>query len=111
MTIFGSQNTLTPAQQKAEQDGFIFNQTFQAFVMSYKRGFDSFWRNPQFTPQQMAEAWGVQGLTLFINSGATKDYILAIDSNALTQDYSDPPLTWQPEMDNGEPTGRIIVNE
>jgi hypothetical protein len=111
MTIFGSQSNLTPIQQAVEKDAVLFNMTFQGFVLSYKRGFDSFWRNPQFTPQEMAEAWGIQGLRLFMNSGATKDYILAIDSNALTQEYIDPPMTWQPEMDNGEPTGRIIVNE
>lgn len=109
MTIFGSQNTLTPAQQQAEQDGQLFNMTFQAFVMAYKRGFDSFWRNTQYTPQEMAEAWGVEGLKLFTHSEATRQYINTIDPNALSAEYQQPPLTWQPEMDNGEPTGRVII--
>lgn len=107
MTIFGTQSAT--AENAVAQSKQALNVMFQAFVRAYKCEFDTFWRNPQFTPQQMAEAWGVQGLTLFQNSAATKGYILTIDPTALTAEYIDPPQPITFEMDNGAPTGRVVI--
>ena len=98
------------AAQKANQSKGRINFTFATLVKSYKREFDAFWRDPQCTPQQMAEAWGTDCLELFTNSGETCTYILTIDPDALPVEYQTPLMPYQPEIVDGQATGRIIVS-
>jgi len=107
MTIFNTESDT--AAKAADRSKKLLGIVFQSFVMAYKKEFDAFWRNPQYTPSQMAEAWDIEGVRLFTNSEATRQYINTIDPNILPSDYQQPPVAWQPEMDNGEPTGRVII--
>ncbi|MFO0389625.1 MAG: hypothetical protein ACK502_07920 [Alphaproteobacteria bacterium] len=106
--LFPTAQTSTAEQEAAQQIQRI-NITFQYWVMAYRKEFDAFWRNPKFTPAQMAEAHGTQCLKIFQNSALTRNYINSIDPNVLPPNYQEPLLPYTVEMEDGEPTGRIII--
>lgn len=75
------------------------NMAFNAFVQSYKREFDAFWRSEGNTPQEMAAAWGTQCMALFAKSAATRDFLLALDPACLDESYTATPLPVTPNSD------------
>lgn len=103
-------NTPNP-QVEADQQAQRINNTFQFWVMAYRREFDAFWRNPKATPAQMAEAHGVRCLKIFQNSMLTRNFINSVDPNILPPEYQSPLSEYTVEMQNGQPTGRIIIGE
>lgn len=86
---------------------------FSSYVSSYKRERLAFWADPVFTPIQMAEAWGVECLSLFTRSEETRLYINSVDPNVLTTEEQSIPAGWSavPELENGVPTGRMIITQ
>jgi len=105
----------TPEQHAGEAvvtSKSTINAVVRGFVESYKREFNIFWRNPNSTPHQMADAWGTTALDMFQKSALTRAYLLAIDSTSLNDpqdDYINTPLPVTPEIVDGAPTGRMIV--
>ncbi len=106
---------LTPEEIAAKavlQAKMRINGQVMQYVRAYMKEFDSFWRNPQCTPEQMATAWGTECLAMFTKSAATKAYLLSLDANCLDHpelDYINAPLPVNPEIVDGAPTGRMIV--
>ena len=70
-----------------------FDLSFIVLTENYKKGFDELWNNPDFTPQEVVDAWGIEAGLLFLRSELTKSYILSIDPEALSIEYTDAPMT------------------
>lgn len=78
-----------------------YNLIFESLLANYKREFDKFWRNPNYTAVEMAAAWGTSAAALFARSAATKAYLLAVSPGCLTEEYLDPLMEI---TDNGDGT-------
>lgn len=109
MSLFNINSPLTPVQEHVLAENKMIKLVFDGFVMSYKRSFDAFWRHPTLTPQEIAETWDTEALKLFQRSAATKNYILFVEPDALTEDYIEPLLPVAPEIVDGVPTGRVLI--
>jgi hypothetical protein len=111
MSLFSIQ--LTPQQEAikfAELSARRSTAQFEQVRRAFMREFDEFWFSEKYTPQQAADAFGNECLTLFIRSAATRDYLIAIKPDCLEQKYLSTPMPWQPETINDVPTGKIIIN-
>ena len=73
-----------------------------------KNSFESFWTDPELTPQEIATKWGTDALSLFIAHAKAQELIAFIDNTYV-------PLTAPkqiiPEIVDGNPTGRITISE
>jgi hypothetical protein len=87
MPIFDS---MTAVQLAALSGIATIERDFANFVKNYKRAFDFVWRNPDYTPQQILDGVGTRATTLFLKSGATRDYLLSIDPDCLPPEYQAP---------------------
>ena len=54
---------------------------FNTIQGQLKFGFDLFWNNPDFTPQQIADAFGTDATSLFMLSYQLQEVLLATDPN------------------------------
>jgi hypothetical protein len=85
------------------------NRGFRGFVARYIYEFKDVWYNDKATAQEIVEKMGTRALQTFTNSAITRDYILAIDPDAIPLDLRTPPIPFAPEIVDGEYTGRIIL--
>lgn len=79
------------ALRTVAQSKMAVNSQFTQYVVAYKKQFDIFWHHPNCTPQQMAEAWGTEAGALFQASSLTRDYLLSLDPNCLSEEYKNAP--------------------
>lgn len=82
MSIINFTPSTLSKEEKRAQDIANFkirsNQLAAAIVAHMNAGADLFWRNPDFTPEEMAVAWGKDGGELFRLSSACGDFIEVI---------------------------------
>lgn len=109
MALFNEPTIQELAIKQVLQDKKDLELSFARFLSDYKRKFNAFWNHPTITPQQMADAWGIEALAMFTKSAATKAYLLTVDPDCLEVEYQTTPQTVTPEIVDGQPTGRMIV--
>jgi hypothetical protein len=63
-------------------------QQFQQLVSVYEQGLRNFWKNPHCSPQEIADALGVEAYELFQLHGAIKATILAVKPDATLTEVS-----------------------
>lgn len=92
------------AYEAALQIDGLGRQLLETMQREYSRMFALFWRNPNASPQAMAEAFGTQAANLFARSSQLATFLLSQKEDILTEaDYTPP----QPVVINEDGTVTI----
>lgn len=75
-----NQNTLTVDQQKSQITASM-NLGFNRLNQTFTKIFQQIWVNPNFTPQQIMDAFGSDAASLFQLSGQVQDLLNTIVPN------------------------------
>lgn len=115
MSIFDDLDK-TPAQLVGEQVIKMGVNSVVGQANAYKRGWDSIWENPAgLTPQQVFDGMDTKALEFLTHAAHAKAMLLAVRPALLPEKYRDTPVVdgvnipLNPEIVDGQPTGRMIV--
>lgn len=93
-------NPVKPKDQYVIENNSAFSLNFEASVEIFKRGFDNIWHNPDdYTPQEMFDVYGTEGVLLVMRSEATKLWINSVDPDILPAEYQTAPNEIQVNQD------------
>lgn len=83
------------AYEAAVQINTMGKELLNTMQREYSRMFGLFWRNPNASPQAMADAFGAQTADLFARSSGLATFLLSQQADILAeQDYTPPvPVT------------------
>lgn len=112
MPIFNTDIPLTPEQEAARRILLLSENTINATIIAFCARYDDVWRNPNLTPVQIVNAMDTQALHFFQIAEAQRQVFAAFFPEKIAN-HNGVPAGWSatPEIENGAPTGRMIVVE
>lgn len=89
MSILNNPNSLTPTAGKYSDNlkSMTYN-TFRQMVLSFNMGSKMFWRNPHYTPTQLAAALGTNGKEIFQLHAKLGSLISEVQPEAIAEGLS-----------------------